>query len=136
MENLTSTNRKPHWVACSIFLASSVFTASWAQAAQAVPPQQTPAPCCVITMVEPNSVTATGRETSSGRNFQFRPVDRAVMNSLKVGQPIYADFKSKTVSIEWGKPCCQIITSGTAGGGAPGQVSPPAGWDLKDNKKM
>jgi hypothetical protein len=55
---------------------------------------------------------------------------------LKVGQAIYADFAAKTVSIEWGKPCCHIITSGTAGGGAPGQTTPPTGWDLKGNKKM
>ena len=56
------------------------------------------------------------------------------MRNLKVGQAIYADFATKTVAIEWGKPCCHIITSGTPSGQAPGQ--PKTGYDLQKNQKM
>jgi hypothetical protein len=135
MNDPTSTHTKLLNISRVIFFLSFAFGMPGARAAEVVPRQPQPsAPCCVITKVESGSAIATGRENASGRNFQFAPVDRSLMRNLKVGQAIYADFATKTVAIEWGKPCCHIITSGS--GGAPGQVTPPGGWDLKDNKAM
>jgi hypothetical protein len=130
----TSANRKLLQITCGIFLASFAFAASWAQAAQPAPPRPTPAPCCVITKVESSSAIATAKENATGRNFQFQPMDRSQTGNLQVGQAIYADFVTKMVSLEWGKPCCQIITMS---GAAPGQAAPPkTGYDLQKNKKM
>jgi len=47
----------------------------------------------------------------SGRTFQFTVKDAAVLKGLKVGQAIYADFKTMKVSVQpaGAQPCCSLV---------------------------
>jgi Cu/Ag efflux protein CusF len=48
------------------------------------------------------------RETATGRTFQFKVNDAALLKSLKVGQKIYANFATKKVSVDGLVPCCSM----------------------------
>ena len=76
-------------------------------ATRGLPNPNNATPCCEITQIDkrPGVVTATDKTT--GHSFQFT-ASPTVQQSLKVGQPVYANFKSKQVSLNNVSPCCQI----------------------------
>ena len=63
-------------------------------------------PCCSITGIDQRAGVVTARETATGRVFQFRPQNAALLNQLKVGQEIYANFARAQVSVDGAAPCC------------------------------
>jgi hypothetical protein len=90
--------------------------------------------CCVITAINKKTgvVTAkeTGKENASGRPFEFKVTDSRLLNSLRVGQGVYANFGAKQVSVDGKNPCCAIVSLGNVPTGAgmvpqSGQATPP-----------
>lgn len=68
-------------------------------------------PCCGIVSVAPSGAVSA-RETATGRTFEFQVADRRLLSTLKVGQPVYADFKTMKVSVHTDgiEPCCNIVS--------------------------
>lgn len=99
--------------------------------AQRAPGQTTPA-CCVITAVDARQNLASARETSTGRNFEFRSNNPAAITSLRVGAGIYADFRTRQVSLDGKNVFGTIVsTAGAAPGGPSGApMAPPTGPGL------
>ena len=65
-------------------------------------------PCCAITAIDAATALVTARHTS-GRNFQFRVGDRALLRTLKIGQAVYAHFDAGKVGVDPVEPCCSIV---------------------------
>ncbi|HXG05358.1 MAG TPA: hypothetical protein VNO23_18335 [Candidatus Binatia bacterium] len=86
----------------------------WAAGVQPrTPAVRVPPACCVVTAIDTTTGLVTARD-AHGRTFQFRVTDRAVLGSLRVGQPVYADFALDQVALTPGKPCCTIVAAGAA----------------------
>ncbi len=73
-------------------------------------------PCCQITSIDEAAGVVTAKVNSTGQTFQFKVADAALLHSLKVGQGILANLKTRQVSINNGQPCCDITNAGKAGG--------------------
>ena len=67
-------------------------------------------PCCSITAIDARSGIVTAREIGSKRTFQFSVKNAALLRSLKVGQPISADFRTQKVSVDNLEPCCNLTS--------------------------
>jgi Cu/Ag efflux protein CusF len=82
-------------------LALVLFSPSNAIAAQ---------PCCGITAIDARSGVITAKETATGRTFQFKLDDAALLGTVKVGQVVEADFKTMKVTVHppGVSPCCAI----------------------------
>jgi hypothetical protein len=67
-------------------------------------------PCCSITAIDARSGVVSARETATGRAFQFRLDDAALLVTVKVGQAVDADFKTMKVTVRPAQeePCCGI----------------------------
>ncbi|MFZ5877667.1 MAG: CARDB domain-containing protein [Nitrospirota bacterium] len=65
-------------------------------------------PCCAVTSITKSGLI-TAKETQGERTFQFKVADPSLRRELRVGSPVYADFKAKRVSLDGGKPCCKIL---------------------------
>lgn len=109
------------------------------KAAAATPtPTSAPAPagtaCCAITGLYAKGGTVSARATATGQAFSFAVTDRGLFDSLKVGQPVYANFKTGQVSLDGRTACCAIVNalatggvprSGSAPGSGPIPTAPP-----------
>jgi Cu/Ag efflux protein CusF len=73
-------------------------------------------PCCEITNIQfgPVDGLVTAKVNSTGQSFQFKVTDTALLNSMKVGQGIFANLKTQKVSVDGATPCCQIVSKGQA----------------------
>ena len=66
-------------------------------------------PCCSITAIDRGAGTATATVKATGEAFTFTVGDKAVLASLHTGQPVWADFAAKQVTLKYGfEPCCEI----------------------------
>ena len=83
--------------------------------AQALPasPRPQAAPCCSITAINTRAGQVMARVKASGQIFTFT-ASIGVLNSLKLGQGVYANFTSKQVSLDGRTVCCQIVSIATA----------------------
>jgi len=52
----------------------------------------------------------TAKENSTGRMFEFKVTDEKLLQSLKVGEAVYANFASGQVSVDGVHPCCKIVS--------------------------
>lgn len=70
----------------------------------------TPA-CCAVVRVEGAKSLVTARETATGFTFRFAVKNRRLLGTLKVGQPVWADFAARTVKLKAtdASPCCAIV---------------------------
>jgi Cu/Ag efflux protein CusF len=75
------------------------------------PPAEPAAPCCAITAIDAKNGVVTAKETATGRSFEFKVTDAKLLSSLKVGQPVYANFQTKSVSLDGQRACPCIIQS-------------------------
>jgi Cu/Ag efflux protein CusF len=68
-------------------------------------------PCCDITAIDAKTTTVTAKETRTGRTFQFKVADQALLRGLKVGQAVHADFTTLKVSVQpdGDEPCCNLV---------------------------
>ena len=70
----------------------------------------TPA-CCSIVRIDAERAMVTARETATGFTFRFAIKPKRQLLNLKIGQPVWADFASKTVKLKAtdAQPCCAIV---------------------------
>jgi pimeloyl-ACP methyl ester carboxylesterase len=85
-----------------------------ASVAALVPAVRAQTPCCTVTAIDARTATAAARRNATGQTFEFRAADAKLILSLKVGQPVYANFITKQVSLDGKAVCCQIIQVGEA----------------------
>ncbi|MGH7560741.1 MAG: hypothetical protein ACRENB_06960 [Gemmatimonadales bacterium] len=106
------------------FLASLATAAG--VAAQPTKTNLTSAPpsCCAITSIDFRSAIVTAQEASTGHVFRFEMKDRAVLEKLKVGQKVWADFAAGKVRLDPAKPVSVAILSD---GAAAPNLPEPAG---------
>ena len=73
--------------------------------------QGTAPACCLIVRIDPDRSLVTARETATGFTFRFTVKARRLLGTLKVGQPVWADFASRTVKLKAddATPCCAIL---------------------------
>jgi hypothetical protein len=76
-------------------------------------PANAATPCCTIAGLDTKNGLASGRETATGRTFQFK-FGAAQLKALHVGSPIYANVAKKQASLDGALPCCSIV--GISGG--------------------
>jgi len=69
-------------------------------------PAPTPA-CCAITAIV--GVNVTAQDAATGTTFRFRVTDRAVLGTLAVGAPVWADLTAGRTGVEAGNLCCAIF---------------------------
>jgi hypothetical protein len=74
-------------------------------------PAEASEPCCGIVAIDTRTATVTAKDTKTGRTFQFKVSDAALLRGLKVGQAVWADFTTMKVSLqpERSEPCCNIV---------------------------
>lgn len=67
--------------------------------------------CCSIVRIETQRSIVTARETATGFTFRFSVKTRRLLGTLKIGQPVWADFATKTVKLKATDiaPCCAIV---------------------------
>lgn len=79
--------------------------------------QGTPAQpsCCSIVRVDTTKALVTARETATGYTFRFAVKTRRVLRTLRIGQPVWADFTTNTVKLKStdDTPCCAIMPQET-----------------------
>jgi hypothetical protein len=68
-------------------------------------------PCCSITAIDARTQMVTARDARTGRTFQFKVAETRALATLKVGQPVFADFTTLKVSIQPDglEPCCSVV---------------------------
>ena len=79
-------------------------------AAKVHAPAATPA-CCSIVRIENKKAYVAAREISTGFTFYFSVKSKRLLGTLKIGQPVWADFAGKTVKLKASDatPCCAIV---------------------------
>src|SRR3989454_7608421 len=83
----------------------------------------------IFTNIEGRTGVVTAQDRTTGHTFQFT-ASPAVLQKMKVGQGVYANFKTNQVSINNIQPCCGIIPpQGLTKGGvpSPNNIIPPQG---------
>jgi hypothetical protein len=90
----------------------------------------TPA-CCLVVRVDANDGALTARETATGFTFRVVVKDRRRLASVKVGNPVWADFATKTVKLKANdvEPCCNIVETPPTGGVTPPAPSKTPEWE-------
>src|SRR5437899_2650250 len=76
-----------------------------------VPQASAGTPCCGITNIDARTGVVTAQDRTTGHTFQFT-ASSAVLQKMKVGQGVFANYKTNQVSINNVDPCCNIIKSG------------------------
>jgi pimeloyl-ACP methyl ester carboxylesterase len=89
-------------IRCTLLVGSLAIAATLPALAQQ-------APCCSITAIDSQIGTAKGKVNAAELSFEFRVNDSKLAATLKVGQHVYANFKTKQVSLDGKTVCCEII---------------------------
>ena len=90
--------------------AASLTISNRGAAAQANPGEA----CCGIVGIDANGLVSARQ--ADGRVFHFQVTDKTVLASLHIGQPVWADFAAKQVTLKYGgTPCCGILAARPVG---------------------
>jgi len=73
------------------------------------PRAEAAAPCCVVVAIDAKSGLVTAKNFATGKTFQFKVGDKALLKGLKIGQKVAADFASGKVTVDGISPCCNIV---------------------------
>ncbi len=76
-------------------------------------------PCCVIKAINARTGVVTAAENKDGRTFEFKVIDGKLLRTLKVSQPVYANYQTKQVSLDGKNACCSILNVTSARQGSP-----------------
>ena len=76
-------------------------------------------PCCTITAIDAQAGIVSARVNSTSAVFQFKVTDAKTLQSLRVGQGVYANFTTNQVSLDGKKTCCSITNRPQAPVAAP-----------------
>ena len=86
-----------------------------------VPLASAATPCCNITKIDARTGVVTAQDRSTGRTFQFT-ASPAVLQKVKVGQGVYANFKTRQLSLDGKIACCNIVNVAVAPTTTPGSL--------------
>lgn len=93
--------------------------------------QQMAKPCCSIVSTNPATGAVAARVNASGQGFQFTLINRALTTRLRAGEGVYANFRTKQVSLDGRTVVGTIMTIGPASTGAgPAPILNPATSNL------
>jgi Cu/Ag efflux protein CusF len=69
-------------------------------------------PCCAVTGTDVASGVVTAKESVTGKTYQFKVTDTALLTTLNVGDKVAADFDTQKVRIHGlgSELCCAIVT--------------------------
>lgn len=67
-------------------------------------------PCCGVTAIDVAEGLVTAKETATGKTFQFKVTDKALLKTLKIGALLNADFDTQKVTIHGGATCCNMVS--------------------------
>jgi len=105
-------------------------TPSAPQKAGSVPPQKTPtmlpaspssptsginSACCGITSINGPARLVTAKDNSTSQVFEFSIPNSLSIQNLHDGQPVWANFKARKVSLDGKIGCCDIVSFGGTG---------------------
>lgn len=65
-------------------------------------------PCCAISAIDARTGTVTAVDSVSHRTLQFK-ASASLLRSLKVGQKVHVDYRTKKVSLNGIAPCCNVV---------------------------
>lgn len=85
-------------------------------------------PCCQITAINAQTGMVTARVNATGQTFQFQTSPQ-LLQSLKVGQRVYANFTAKRASLDGKSACCVIVD-------LPGLIGPAEGSTLPSGSSL
>jgi hypothetical protein len=80
--------------------------------------------CCSITGIERGTGVVSAKVNATNQAFQFKMNDARALASARIGQAVYANFRTGQVSLDGRSSCCTIITGGPT---APVPPPPPPG---------
>ncbi len=101
--------------ACCAIVSAAAVPATAPLAVGAIQNKVAPAvPCCPITAINSTTGMVSATENATGKAFQFKVADSALLNALKVGQGIYANFAASQVSVDGKAACCNIVIAAAA----------------------
>ena len=106
--------------ACCSMVSVSVTTATNLIGSSA----KNPVHCCSIASIDLNAAVVTATETATGKTFQFKVGDAALLKSLRTGQGVYANFGAQQVSVDGVAPCCPIVGAPISTVPLPGNATP------------
>ena len=68
-------------------------------------------PCCEIVDIDYRRAEVTARDFTRDRFFLFRINNRALIRTLRVGDPVYPNYRTGRVSLDLkgGQNCCRIV---------------------------
>ena len=83
--------------------------------------------CCSITAIDAATAIVSAKVNSSGAGFQFKVTDAKSLQSVRVGQGIYANLTTKQVSLDGKSVCCSMIAAPQVPVSAPAtKTTPPS----------
>ena len=103
-------------VACAAPNAASSQSRDTAAAKAGIAPSAASPACCSIVRIDSKQSVVSARETATGFTFRFAVKSRRLLGTLKIGQPVWADFAAKTVKLKAtdAQPCCAIVETTTS----------------------
>jgi len=105
---------------CALCAVCALCQSLFAPYAHAAPP------CCSITAINQQSEIVTAKVNATGQVFEFKVTSQVSLQSLRVGEAIYANFTTRQVSLDGKTPCGSIVGVGpTKGPLAPTTPSKP-----------
>jgi Cu/Ag efflux protein CusF len=85
------------------------------------------APSCKINAIDTNAGVVTATENATGKSFQFKVADSALLNSLKIDQGVYANFAAGVVSLDGITPNGPILGTASTSSAASAATGPSGG---------
>ena len=98
----------------SIFAALAVFFLTAASASAQRQTLSSPAPagaCCSITAMNQKTGLVMAKVNATGKTFEFTAASPQMMQGLRIGQAVFANFSAHQVSVDGRVACCQITGS-------------------------
>lgn len=99
--------------------------------------QHEAAPCCGIVSIDAATGVVTATVNADKRVFTFKVTDARTLRALRVGQGVFANFRTKQVSVDGAAPCCGITSGPAAGALAPAPATtPPAAQPARETRPV
>jgi hypothetical protein len=82
--------------------------------------------CCVVTSANAPARLVTAKENSNGQGFEFSAPNSLPIENLHPGQPVWANFKARKVSLDGHTACCDIVSLVATGAAPSAQPNTPS----------
>ena len=92
-------------VTLAVVLTAAVYTSAQRQNPGA-PAAGTP--CCTVTAINQRAGIVTAKVNATGQTFEFTVANAQFLQSVRIGQGVFANFAGRQVSLDGRTACCQI----------------------------